>query len=205
MPASLSKNWFKLVTVVILAAIIGAVFYSSKSKGDALPVVKQAPAFAMTNVLSGKETQLADSAGTVRLMEFIYTNCPDVCPATTYNMVLLQNELKQKGLFGKNVTFLAVTYDPDRDTPEVLQKYGERLGIDRSGWQLLRGQEAQTKKIANDYGIIVEKLKDGTFMHSNLSLVLIDGKNNIRRIYEMGNEMDNDKILADIVKLTKES
>jgi len=87
----------------------------------------------------------------------------------------------------------------------VLQTYGDRLGIDRGGWQLLRGQEAQTKKVANDYGIVVEKLKDGTFMHSNLSLVLIDAKNNIRRIYEMGNEMDNDKILADIVKLTKES
>lgn len=203
MPAqtAVQKHWFKIVTVLILVVIVGAVLYSSRPKGSALPVIKQAPAFTLQNV-DGGQTKLADSSGTVRLMEFIYTSCPDICPATTYNMVKLQNELKQQKLYGNKVTFIAVTFDPIRDTPEVLKAYADRLGIDRSGWQLLRGQEEETKKVANDYGVIVEKLKDGTFMHSNRSLVLIDASNNVRKIYTMGDEMNNDEILQDIVKLT---
>ncbi len=32
-------------------------------------------------------------------------NCPDICPPTTYLMTQVQNQLKDKGTFGKDVEF----------------------------------------------------------------------------------------------------
>ena len=59
----------------------------------------------------------------IRLVEFMYTQCPDVCPNTTYQMKQLRDQLTKDGVFGKKVEFLTVSFDPKRDTPEVLTHY----------------------------------------------------------------------------------
>ena len=53
------------------------------------------------------------------IMGFIYTHCPDVCPLITQNMVKIQKQLGAP----EDVQFLGVTFDPKRDTPEVLKEY----------------------------------------------------------------------------------
>jgi protein SCO1/2 len=51
---------------------------------------------------------------------FGYTNCPDVCPTTLYDIK------KAKELLGDDGDLVSVafaTVDPDRDTPEVMNQY----------------------------------------------------------------------------------
>lgn len=198
------RYYFPLALTVILLALIAYVVYGRLHPDNGLRVVGAAPEFELED-LNGQPFSTRSLDGTVRLMEFIFTNCPDICPATSYNMVLIQNELKQQGLFGDKTKMIAVTFDPKRDTSEVLRSYASRMKMDMSGWVLLRGDEEKTAEIAKQYGVTVQDLGDGQFVHTTTSLILIDGKQKIRRVYRMGDDMDNAQIVGDIKALLKET
>lgn len=192
-----------IAVIIFVAALIAYFVYTIQGGSSKLPVLREAPAFTLQE-LDGTAYNLSDSLGKVMLIEFMFTSCPDICPATTYNMVLLQDELKKQGRFGENVQFAAITFDPNSDTPEVFAAYAERMGIDRSGWKLLRGDEAYTIEKAREYGIAIQKLEDDQFVHTVTSLMLLDANHQIRKVYRMGEEMDNSAILKDINALLKE-
>src|SRR5689334_17056416 len=48
----------------------------------------------------------------LKLVEFVYTHCPDICPTTTKKMADLKNDLQKAGVFGKDIKFLTITIDP---------------------------------------------------------------------------------------------
>jgi len=66
------------------------------------------------------------------VITFVYTNCPDICPAITYQMKKLAEELGDD--YGESVVFLSVTVDPKRDTPERLASFASDSNAD---WRFL--------------------------------------------------------------------
>ena len=78
------------------------------------------------------------------------------------------------------------------------------MGVDRSGWKLLRGEEGYTLDLTQEYGVSVQKLGDNQFVHTTTSLMLLDANQQIRNIYRMGADMDNTVILKDINTLIQE-
>ncbi|TBL69918.1 SCO family protein [Paenibacillus thalictri] len=198
----LIKRYGFRITVVILLAMIGISVYSwSTRQGPPLPTIKQAPDFSLLD-LKGTPVRLSHTDGKVRLVEFLFTSCPDICPMTTYNMVKLQDKLKAQGLWGNKVQFFSITFDPLKDTPEVFKSYGDRMGIDYSGWNLLTGTEKETGDTARDFGVLVQKMQDGSFVHTVTSLFLVDQTGKIRKVFPMGEDMDNETILKMIWQLT---
>lgn len=195
--------YFPYILLALLLFLIGYVIYGQFAPKDKLGVVRDAPAFSLQD-LEGTTVNSDSLSGQVRLMAFIFTSCPDICPVTTYNMVQIQNKLKAEELTGRQVKMVAVTFDPARDTPEVMREYAKRLKIDPSMWVLLRGDEAQTAQVAKSYGVTVQKLSDGSFVHTTTSLFLIDGNQKIRKVYRMGDDMDLDRIAGDIRNLVRE-
>ncbi|ASS74099.1 SCO family protein [Tumebacillus algifaecis] len=203
--ASTKRNnqWVNGLIILLILAFLGGVGYWFWSGYTKLPILNRAPDFTLQN-LAGQDVNFTDYNGKVRLVEFIYTNCPDICPITTAKMVNVQDDLKKKDLFGSKIQFVSVTFDPEFDTPEVLQKHAEAMGIDQSGWVLLRGTEEETQQVVESYGNFAEKQSDGTFIHATRSLYLVDAKNNVRKVYYMGDEMPIDEVQKDLVKLAKE-
>jgi len=67
-----------------------------------------------------------DFRGQYVVMGFVYTNCPDICPLITQNLIKIQKDLG----YPANVQFLGVSFDPKRDTPEVLHRYKEIFKVD---------------------------------------------------------------------------
>ena len=197
----------KYVIAIALLVLCMVTYWSYDSLKDAgkLPVVMEAPDFTLSD-LDGKSVAYSGIPGDVHMIEFIFTSCPDICPTTTYNLVQIQEQLKKQSLFGSNkVNFLAITFDPTKDTPEVLKKYANKLGMDLSGWTLLRGEEAETINLAKKFGITISKMPDGTFVHTSTSLLLLDGQQRVRKIYKMGEDMDNQAIIKDILSLEDEA
>ncbi len=170
--------------------------------GDSLPVIKRAPDFTLQNI-DGSDVRLRGLDGKVRLVEFMYTNCPDICPATTYNMVQIQKALKQEKLFAKQVHFISISFDTEHDTQEVLKQYADKLGVDRSGWSMLRGDQQKIDTILKDYGVMAVKQDDGSFVHNTNTLYLIDKEGNVRKIYKMGDKMDVKDLQKQIIRLAK--
>jgi len=94
------------------------------------------PDFQLTDQ-HGASLRLADLAGKVVAIDFIYTRCPlpDVCPRLSANFAMLQRR------FGAQVTLLSVTVDPDFDTPTVLAEYARRWAAGPA-WRFATGNVA---------------------------------------------------------------
>lgn len=58
--------------------------------------------------------------GSILVVAFGYTSCPDVCPTT---MAHVRSAVQKLGSLGERVEVAFVSVDPARDTPEVLNTY----------------------------------------------------------------------------------
>ena len=65
---------------------------------------------------------MADQRGKLVLLTFLYTNCPDVCPLITQN---LNQALQMLGAKRDDVRVLAVSVDPEGDTPKAVDEYAK--------------------------------------------------------------------------------
>lgn len=69
---------------------------------------------------NGKQVTDADLKGKPTLVFFGYTHCPDVCPATLFDV---SEVLRALGKDGDRAGALFITVDPERDTAPVLKDY----------------------------------------------------------------------------------
>ena len=104
----------------------------------------------------GKPRSLADWRGTVVVVFFGYTQCPDVCPTTMAELAQIRTQL---GADGDRLQTVFVTIDPERDTPEVLKAYLANFGPNVVG---LRGDAEQTKAAAKEFKVFYAKVPGKT-------------------------------------------
>ncbi|MDD2795662.1 SCO family protein [Acidocella sp.] len=124
-------------------------------------------AFNMTDVNTGKPVSAADFKGKVTLLYFGYTHCPDVCPATLYNLTRI---FKKMGAAGRDVRVLFVTVDPSRDTPDVLKRYTSLFGENFIG---LRGNADQIYSLARRYRVVFSVTKTPTYTVTHSAAVYV--------------------------------
>ncbi|RSK26348.1 SCO family protein [Bacillus sp. HMF5848] len=138
----------------------------------------------------------------VRLIEFMYGNCPDVCPVTTWEMQKIRDDLKAQGIFGDKVEFITITIDPKRDTKEKLQEYAKAFKINKDeGWYLLRGSYEDTKKVADSFEFLFRDPGNGMYVHSTFTY-LMDEKNNVIEKFGMGeNGFDRERVYKRIMRI----
>ena len=71
-----------------------------------------------------------DLIGKWTLMYFGFTRCPDECPTSMYQISKLVKVLREKNYPLDDKQFVLVSIDPERDTPEQINKYAK--GFDES-------------------------------------------------------------------------
>lgn len=133
----------------------------------------------------------------LKLVEFVYTHCPDICPTTTQKMTDLKKELTKNGVFGKNIVFVTITIDPYRDTPDTLKGYMKGFGIENNGnWMFLTGDkenmkkdQAKIKKVADSLQFQYKDPGNGQFVHSTFTY-LIDKNNKFIAKFPMGKDFN---------------
>ena len=85
----------------------------------------------------------------VVLISLFFSNCTGICPLTNQKLAKVQNLLGNE--IGKNVFILSLTVDPDRDTPEAMRSYAEKLGAGK-GWLFLSGKKDDMNFITRRLG-----------------------------------------------------
>lgn len=144
--------------------------------------------------------------GKLVLINYIFTNCPDICPLGTNNMRLIQERLKKENT--KNVEFISLSFDPEFDTPEVLAKFAAIRNLDLGNWAFLTGGKSVTDAIIKKAGVLAvvgdsTVFKDGRkiyyYIHTD-RIQLIDADSRIRKNYK-GSEINIDEIINDIKSL----
>jgi cytochrome oxidase Cu insertion factor (SCO1/SenC/PrrC family) len=109
----------------------------------------------------GKTRTLGDFRGSVVLLYFGYTSCPDDCPT---DLAAIGAMLRSLGPQGEAVQPLFMTLDPQRDTPGVLREY---VAAFHPRFVALRGSEEDMRKVALSYKLFYEKVpepKSGTYL-----------------------------------------
>jgi len=85
------------------------------------------------------------------LIYFGYTFCPDICPLDTYRNAEAVTLLEEDGY---DVTPIFITFDPVRDTPEVLKEFTDYMHPKMVG---LTGSIDEIKKVAKKYRVYFKK------------------------------------------------
>ena len=124
-----------------------------------------APDFALTDQ-HGAAISLSDFRGNAVALAFIFTTCPDICPLIASQMRaawdLLPADRRDR------VTFMGVTVDPERDTPETLQAFSARYDLDAvPGWHALTGSRPELEAVWASYGIESTEIADEVERHIN--------------------------------------
>jgi len=157
----------------------------------------------MENAFEG-EYAFADMPKKARLVEFMYTNCPDVCPVTTVKMSELRHQLIKDGVFGEDIEFLTITIDPSHDTKDVLQEYAGRFEVTTAddGWKFLRASAEDTQKVADSLNFRYRDPGTGDIIHETFTY-FIDENNRLLEKFAMGEGFDTDKVYRRIMNTIK--
>ena len=121
-----------LIVTVLLCCTFPPAFALGESEqplsgfvGNLLRRPARAPDFTLIDQ-HGAPFHMATTKGKVVLMTFIYTHCEDTCP---FLAIKVKDAHDFLGPDAANVVIVAVTTDPNRDTPQVAAAHSRELGL----------------------------------------------------------------------------
>lgn len=149
--------------LLVLACMILALFlaaagarWASKRAGDSwnrrmgvapsAPDTVFVPSFSLTE-RSGRVVTDAALKNQVWVAGFVFTRCPTVCPRMTRLMVDLQADLAELP-GGQDARLVAISVDPEFDTPAVLSAHARGLGADPERFLFLTGDRVAIWRLA---------------------------------------------------------
>ena len=144
---------------------------------DAIPA-KPAPPIDLTDQY-GKKVDLANLKGQSVLVAFLYTHCTDLCPIVAGKVHTAFAQIPK----GKRPVFLAVSVDPDHDTPASAAIFNKRhRTTGEIDWLL--GSQAELEKVWNAWGVKPEHdAGDPEEIEHNAEIFAIDPQGQIRALY----------------------
>ncbi len=129
--------------------------------------------FPLVNQL-GRPFQLHDLKGNHVFVTFIYSRCPlpTMCPLSLkLTRQVLAAWKKDPTLKGKKITALAVTLDPEHDTPAVLKAYGKLFGIVSPHGILATGDTKVLGELAGEFNVVGFP-EQGSIAHNSKHILL---------------------------------
>jgi protein SCO1/2 len=150
-----------------------------------------------------RRRSLAEWRGTITLITFIYTSCPlpNFCPLMDQNFARIQAAVAATPALAGKVKLISISFDPDRDTPEVLARHAAGLHADPAVWTFLTGDRVTVDRLAAKFGVGVIRDDSDQIAH-NLRTTLVGADGRIVRIYS-GSDWTPSGVMADITALAK--
>lgn len=141
---------------------------------------------------------LSQMRGKVVAVNFMYTTCvlPDFCLRIVNHFAVLQKRFKAQ--LGRDLIFLTITFDPLRDTPDVLERYSRQWAPLPGTWHFLTGSSADIQRTLGTFG--VSAFPDEGLMDHSLHTAVIDRAGRLVANVE-GNQYSSDQ-LGDLIQST---
>ena len=158
------------------------------------------PDFHLINQ-DGKRISLAQFRGKTLAITFIYTRCPlpDYCILMNDNFERIEKSLaNDKALYAKT-HLITISFDPARDTPEVLRTFGlarvdAKAANPFNHWEFATGDAAQIKTLADFFGLTYVN-EPNQIIHS-LRTAVISPNGSLYHLYD-GNEWKPEQLIDD--------
>lgn len=136
--------------------------------------------------------RLSQFRGKVVGINFIYTTCqlPDFCLRIANHFSVLRQRLASA--LGRDLVLLTTTFDPVRDTPEVLARYAAQWPPETDGWRFLTGPQADVQRVLDAFGVTA--FPDDGLMDHSLHTALVDRGGRLAANIE-GNQYSSDQLV----------
>ena len=161
------------------------------------------PAKNVTLAAPDGPVQMSDFAGDLVVLNFGYTSCPDVCPATLATLARAKQLL---GEDGEDVQVVFVSVDPERDQPERAANYAAAFDASFVG---LSGSEEAIADAASAYGVFYEKAdtaattEAGYLVDHTATVFVLDREGRARLLWSFGT--DAEAMASDLRALARSS
>ena len=174
---------------------LNSISASSTPPAKALAIGQSVPDFTLIDQVRHR-ISLGEFSGKVVAMNFIYTSCalPNFCFRMSNNFGVLQRRFKAQ--LGRDLVLLTVTFDPQRDQPEVLARYAQTWKADPATWHFLTGTVPDVQRVTDLFGMDFFP-NEGLMSHS-LHTGIIDRRGKLAANIE-GNQFTADQ-LGDLVQ-----
>ena len=142
---------------------------------DLLAVGQPVPDFALTDQ-HGQLIRFSQFSGKTIAISFLYTRCPfaNYCFRLTNNFGRVGRHFA--GRMDKDLVLLSVSFDPQTDSPAVLEKYASTWKENTRGWYFLTGPVPEIRRVCHMFGMSVWN-DEGVLAHSMHTAVIgQDGK-----------------------------
>ena len=165
------------VLVACSLAAVGGVWLASASQSAAPPVGAtgfagalrppglDAPSIRGLRDADGRPVDPADLRGTPVVYTFVYSTCEDTCPTQVQSIRGALDDL------GRDVPVIAVSVDPDGDTPARAQRFVSEQHM-TGRMRFLLGSRRELAPVWNGFAI---RPQEGELDHSAY-VVLVDGE-----------------------------
>lgn len=140
---------------------------------------------------SGRTVRLSDYRGKPLVISMIYTHCPFICATTTRSLTALK--LSQSAFGEDSFGVLTIGFDTENDTPEAMDMFAQRMGVDLKNWEFVSSDPETIKKLSKDLGFSFSPTDEGGFNHITQT-TFVDAQGKVyRQIY--GEEFPNKTLL----------
>ena len=160
----------------------------------------EVPPFSLVDQ-DGRAVTRETFRGKSLVVTFIFTHCPlpEFCPRMSENFGALEKALAADTKLRGRTKLLSVSFDPDRDTPQVLRAYGLRFhdkdSVPFAIWSLASGSITEVKKLTDFFGVWFQN-DAGNISHGLATSVLDPEGRVVRTFY--GGSWKTDEVLAEL-------
>lgn len=191
------RLFWATITGICLVIIMGSVFVTRsylqrrnyEAENPRLPFLSKLEKDLKGVNRDGKEIHLAELKGKVWVAGYLYTDCPSACLGLAAYMADLNKD------YGKRSDFqlVSISLNPKGDTPEKMNAFVNKNGVDAANWWFLSGDEEEIRKYMLRYFKLYSVKENtepeaiaanGQFSHDQ-RLVLVDQGGNIRGYYRV--------------------
>jgi len=180
-----------LAPVLLVAAAFPAL-YAPAERGE-LPFPAEEirtrltpPSFSFINQDS-TEISMDDLRNDVVMITAVYASCADTCPIILEQARRVLNNLKREE--AARVHLLAITLNPERDTPGMLKMVADHYGLNGPNEHLLTGDPDRINKVLDQLNISRKHGDNGRIDHANLFL-LVDKAGFLAYRFTIGNRQE---------------
>ncbi len=149
-------------------------------RGTVLPQPREKVDFTLTDTEGASFSFVDETAGTVTLVFFGYTYCPDVCPIHMANIGTVMKDLPFE--LRRQIKVIFITTDPERDTPQRLRAWLDNFDASFIG---LRGTQKEVNEISVRLGLppsVRVEAEEGGYQVGHSSYVVAFTKDDLAHV-----------------------
>lgn len=142
-----------------------------------------------------------DVKGKVLAVNYFFTTCNSICPKMSNNLKPIYDKFRS----AEDFVIISHTSDPGTDSPSVLKRYADSLGVDTRKWVFLTGRKDSLYSTArhsyklDDPANFVQNIDDD-FLHTQF-IALVNKNGEVVKIFDGIKPSEMKEMEGDIQKL----